>query len=64
MSRFRWRGGVLSLDNTVVGTVDQGAGGDWFAYGCMDDWQDTPLGSLPNEEIAKLVVLEWAENHL
>ncbi len=64
MNRFRWRGKVLIVEETVVGTVDQGASGDWFAYGCMDDWQDTPLGSFPNEEIAKLIALEWAENHV
>jgi len=57
--------GVLSIDGqTVVGTVQLGASGDWFAYGCMDDWEDTPLGSFENEKEAKDVVLEWAENHL
>ncbi len=64
MSRLRWRNDILEIDNTVVGCISEGASGDWFAYGCMDDWQDTPLGSHEDREEAKRVTLEWAENHL
>ena len=63
--RLRWRAGMLIIDNeTVVGSVDQGASGRWFGYGCMDDRQDTPLGDFDDEDQAKSAVVAWAENHL
>jgi len=56
---------MLIIDNeTVVGSVDQGASGRWFGYGCMDDRQDTPLGDFDDEDQAKSAVVAWAENHL
>lgn len=65
MSRFSWKGEVLVVDQTVVGSVSQGAGdGQWFAHGCMDDWEDTPLGCYETEEDAQKVALQWAEDHL
>jgi hypothetical protein len=64
-TRFRWHAGALSVNNqTIVGCVDQGASGHWFAYGCMDDWQDTPLGSFDTKEEAEHAALNWAEEHL
>jgi hypothetical protein len=63
--RFRWRCGMLIVDNqTVVGSVNEGASGRWFGYGSMDDWQDTPLGDFDDEGQARSAVVAWAENHL
>lgn len=52
MSRLNWRDDVLTIDKTIVGSVEKDVSDlFWFAYGCMDDWRDTPLGSFPNERI-------------
>ncbi len=65
MSRFHWQGSILLVDRTIVGSVSKGASGDWFAYGCMDEWEDTPLpGSHETKQAAQDAVLYWAENHL
>ena len=63
-SRFRWINDCLSIDQTIVGCVDEGASGDWFAYGCMDDWQDTKIGVFEQRQNALDAVVDWAENHL
>jgi hypothetical protein len=60
-STARWKAGTLVLDNTVVGTVDRGAGGDWFAYGCLNDWQDVKLGCHETEQKARRAVEGWVE---
>lgn len=63
-TRFLWRHDCLTVGATIVGCISQGASGDWFAYGCMNDWEDTPLGSFEERQHAKNRVLDWAENHL
>lgn len=61
---MRWASGILTMDNTVVGNVNRGAGldGQWFAYGCLSDWEDTPLGNFATEDEAKRVVENWVED--
>jgi hypothetical protein len=63
---LRWSNGILTMDNTVVGTAHKGAGldADWFAYGCLSDWEDTPLGSHKTEADAKRAVEKWVEDAL
>ncbi len=55
--------GTYVLDGSVVGTVQEGASGDWFAYGCLSDWEDTPLRSWPTEDKAKKAVEDWVEEN-
>lgn len=59
----RWSNGTYVLDNCVVGTVMQGASGDWFAHGCLEEWEDVKLGSHDTEEEAREAVEEWVEEH-
>lgn len=62
---LRWRHGMLTMNGTtIVGTVDQGAGGDWFAHGCAADWQDVTLGSFDDEAEAKAAVETWVQGYL
>ena len=55
--------GTFVLNGSVVGTVNKGASGDWFAYGCMSDWEDTHLGSFKSETNARARVEAWVEEH-
>ena len=52
--------GLLIYQQTVIGVVEEGASkrGYW-AYGCLKDWQDTPLGWFPSKRMAKDAVTEW-----
>ena len=59
----RWLDLMLILDDSVVGTVDRGASGDWFAYGCMFDWEDTKLGCFKSEDAAKRTVEAWVREN-
>ena len=63
MMRGRWSNGTYVLDNSVVGTVMQGASGDWFAHGCLDDWEDVNLRSYSTEEEAQEAVEQWVKEH-
>ena len=63
MSRGRWLSGTLVVGGSVVGSISQGASGDWFAYGCLNDWEDTPLRSFPDEARAKRAVEDWVEEN-
>jgi hypothetical protein len=58
----RWRAGIFILGSSAVGSVMRGASGDWFAYGWMDDYEDTPLGPHTTEDEAKRAVEEWVES--
>lgn len=50
---------------TVVGTIQRGANRrDWFAYGCLDDWEDTQLGAFDSELEARRAVEHWVEENL
>ncbi len=57
----RWMNGTFVLDHSVVGTVLQGATGHWFAYGCLDDWEDTRLGAHDSEDDARKAVEDWVQ---
>lgn len=61
--RGRWRAGAFIVDGSVVGTAMKGAGGEWFAYGCMSDWEDTPLGSFGTEQEAHRRVEYWVKDN-
>lgn len=58
--KARWRDDLYISQGSVVGTVSQGASGDWFAYGCMDDWEDARLSSYEKKFDAKKAVEQWA----
>lgn len=58
-----WRDDMYISQGSVVGTVSQGASGDWFAYGCMNDWQDTRLGTYEEKSDAKEAVEHWVNEH-
>ena len=63
MAKPRWRAdGTYVWNGSVVGTVSKGASGVYFGYGCMDDWQDSPLGSFENILFAMNAVQEWVKN--
>ena len=55
--------GTFVVGGSVVGTIQQGASGNWFAYGCMNDWEDTPLSSFPTESKAKKAVENWVRDN-
>lgn len=59
----RWMAGAFVMDGAVVGTVLEGASGDWFAHGCLKEWEDVKLGSHDTEEEAKRAVEDWVEEH-
>lgn len=61
---LRWKADVLIWAGVVVGTVSLGASGSWFAYGCLDDWEDTRLGVYEHEADARQRVEEWAGEHI
>lgn len=55
----RWVNGTFVRRFSVVGTVMKGASGDWFACGCLADWEDTHLGSFESESEARKRVEQW-----
>ena len=59
-----WVDGVFIVDLTACGSVSDGASGDWFAYGCRDEWEDVPLGSFATEREAKARVVGWFRDAL
>jgi len=59
----RWTNRTFVVGGSVVGTVSKGASGNWFAYGCALDWEDTPLHSFQTEDEAKKAVETWVEEH-
>lgn len=62
--RLKWSfDGIATLGNTIVGNVAQGAFGEWFAYGMMAEWEDTPLGSFKSNPQARRVVAGWVKEH-
>lgn len=59
----KWDRDLRIIGETVVGSIEKLDRGDWYAYGCMSDWQDTDLGSHKSERAAKRAVERWvAEN--
>lgn len=62
---IRWKSpGLCLLDNSIVGSVDAFAsGGTWEAWGCFDEWQDTPLGQYKSQDEAKQAVEDWVRDH-
>ena len=64
MKRARWMHDQYVLDNSVVGTVDQDSfGRGWWAYGCLDDWQDVKLGLHDKETQARKEVERWVREN-
>jgi len=64
MVRPHWENDLFIHAGSVVGMITQGAeASDWFAYGCMADWQDTPLGCWNSEREARKVVEAWVRDH-
>lgn len=61
--RGKWKGSVYILDGSVVGTIQKTPGGNWHAFGCMDEWEDTPLGVRYTEAHAKEEVMLWVSEH-
>jgi hypothetical protein len=60
--RPRWTAdGLYILGGSVVGTVSTTALGDYIAYGCMSDWQDTQLGTRANRMEARELVQAWVK---
>ncbi len=54
----RWSNNTYIVKGTVVGTISD-VGSHWYAYGCMNDWEDTDLGSHPSIGAAKREVENW-----
>lgn len=67
--KIRWRqmgeGLVALVGETIVGTVTESppGSGDWFAYGCLLEWEDTRQGCFPDEMEARLAIEAWAEEN-
>lgn len=59
----RWKGDLYVLDGSIVGTVQKMNSENWFAYGCMTDWEDTKIGIGSTREKAKQYVEEWVEEN-
>lgn len=55
----RWVRNLRVVEETVVGCVEKLERGEWNAYGCWSDWQDTDLGSHGSEKAAKRAVERW-----
>jgi hypothetical protein len=62
MNSLRWQHHLLVFHGTtVVGTIERDAfDRGWWAYGCRDDWQDTPLRLHASPTKAKKAVMAWA----
>lgn len=60
---LRWRHDMLVLDHTVVGSVEDHGHDGWWAYGCMDEWEDADLGLYDKKEDAKRAVERWVEDN-
>lgn len=57
---MRWRSpGLLILDNSCVGTVQETASNSWETFGCDADWNDMNLGLHKTKVEAKKAVEEW-----
>lgn len=65
MTGYRWNAQKMYIhhNQTIVGMVEESAGKNWFAYGCMTDWQDTQLGVHLTERKAKDAVQDWVEEN-
>lgn len=51
---------VAMLNGSVAGTVSLGVDEQtWWAFGCLNEWEDTPLGYWGSPERAKLSVENW-----
>jgi len=62
--RKRWDGDLYVLDNTVVGSVSiDSFGRGWWAYGALEDWEDTPLGMHSTETKARKAVVDWVREN-
>ena len=60
--KSRWVDGLFLVGSTVVGVVNTDAfGHGWWAYGCLEDWEDVELGHHRTEEAAKAAVEKWVE---
>lgn len=55
--------GLATIGSTIVGNINLGASGDWFAYGMLDDWEDTPLGSFKTNFQARRAVTRWVKEN-
>ncbi len=62
-TKGRWLAGTFVLDGSVVGTVQEGGNDRWFAYGCLEDWEDVNLSSFQSEDEAKQAVEHWVDEH-
>jgi hypothetical protein len=63
VDKARWSAGTLILNNSVVGTVESPHSGLWWAHGCLEDWQDVPLGVHKSEAQARKRVEDWVREH-
>lgn len=63
-NRGAWKSDVYVLDGSAVGGICKTAGGNWESFGCMDEWQDTPLAVSLLKSHAKKEVEYWVGEHL
>lgn len=60
----RWNiDGTYVVNGSVVGTISKGASGDYFAYGCLQEWSDVQLGNFTTKLSAMEAVQEWVRDH-
>jgi hypothetical protein len=58
--KLHWRHDLLVLDGAIVGSVAQDSfGRGWWAYGMLEDWEDSTLGLHQTQEEAKQEVELW-----
>jgi hypothetical protein len=60
----RWDANAYVVDGSVVGTVmEDPFRRGWWAYGCLEDWEDTKLGLHDEESQARKRVEQWVTAH-
>lgn len=60
----RWQHGTYIVGQTIVGIVQEDPfERGWWAYGCLSDWQDTPLGMHSTKLKAEQAVEGWVRNN-
>ncbi len=62
--QLRWREGLLTFRNGIVGSVERHFAREdvWYAFGMLEDWQDTRLGEYATEAEARRAVEEWVRD--
>lgn len=60
----RWTNDTYVVDNSIVGVVTEDAfKRGWWAYGCLEEWEDTRLGLYDRETQARNAVEQWVKDH-